>query len=86
MPIGLCRGAQASVRDAAACGDRALNTGHGVFAGNQAARVYMRVLNHYITATESITLSSVPEAAMRAEVQKLVDSIKEALVLLRRHL
>jgi len=46
----------------------------------------MRGFDHYITASESNTSHSFPEAAMRAELQKLVDSIKEALVLLRRHL
>ncbi|MCK5551172.1 MAG: hypothetical protein KAI41_11620 [Hyphomicrobiaceae bacterium] len=49
-------------------------------------RVYMRGFDHYITASESNTSHSFPESAMRAELQKLVDSIKEALVLLRRHL
>ena len=58
----------------------------GVFAGVMTGRVYMRGFDHYITASESNTSHSFLESAMRAELQKLVDSIKEALVLLRRHL
>jgi len=49
-------------------------------------RVYMRGFDHYITASDPNTSHSFLESAMRAELQKLVDSIKEALVLLRRHL
>ena len=44
--------------------------------------VYSRAIGHYISALESEHRGH----PMRAEPQKLVDSIKEALVLLRRHL
>ena len=85
MPISRRLRAQISGRVGAACGERALS-GPATFAGVSIGRVYTCGVDHYIIATEPITSHSFLEAAMRAELQKLVDSIKEALVLLRRHL
>jgi len=50
-----------------------------------ASRLQARPLPLYQALGFQTSLND-PEAAMRAEPQKLVDSIKEALVLLRRHL
>ena len=86
MPTSPKHSAQVLDRDGAVFGKRALNAAKGDFADALAVRVYTPGLEHYITPSESITSYSIPEAAMRAELQQLVDSIKEALVLLRRHL
>ena len=86
MPTSPRHSAQVSDRDAAAFGEDAPSAAKGNFASTLTACVYTPGSDDYITASESITSHSFPEAAMRAELQKLVDSIKEALVLLRRHL
>jgi hypothetical protein len=86
MPTSPRHSAQVSDRDAAAFGKGAPSAAKGDFASTLIARGYTRGSDDYITASESITSHSFPEAAMRAELQKLVDSIREALVLLRRHL
>jgi len=73
-------------RNAAACGDLALRAAKSDFfsvALCPRLHAQSRLLYHCILITTS---HSFREAAMRAELQKLVDSIKEALVLLRRHL
>ena len=70
-----------SDRVAAACGE----TPRGAALSAPLAFTGAR-LCHYISRSDSKNRLNVPEAAMRAEPQKLVDSIKEALVLLRRHL
>jgi len=52
---------------------------------NRPGRVYTGVPSHYICAVP-VRSEDDQEAAMRAEAEKHVDSIEEALVLLRRHL